>query len=176
MYAYHKYFFSALSLVFSICLVDGQLCSIHFLVLSCHGMWKQSHHLYHPLYIHIIKKIHYFLKFHQLKNIEKYLFVSVFLIIPFDSFVEQWIQNNKECHINHQQRNYPNYNNNNHFYNSCISVFIFTVTSRTKFLFFSFQIWSDSWKDDTIAITNNNNNKKTSRKQENNVLFIVTIY
>ena len=49
----------------------------------------------------------------RVKYIVIYLFIGVLLIIAFSSLVQQWVQTDKEQHVDHQQRDNPDYNDNN---------------------------------------------------------------
>ena len=58
----------------------------------------------------------------RVKHITIYLFIGVLLVIAFCSLVQQWVQTYKKQHVDHQQRDNPDYNDNNNlkikfFYN-----------------------------------------------------------
>jgi hypothetical protein len=51
-----------------------------------------------------------------------YLFIGVLLVTTFHSLIQQWVQTDKEQHVYHEQRDNPDYNDNNNlkiklFYN-----------------------------------------------------------
>jgi hypothetical protein len=51
-----------------------------------------------------------------------YLFIGVLLVTTFHSLVQQWVQTDEEQHVDHKQRDNPDYNDNNNlkinfFYN-----------------------------------------------------------
>ena len=61
-------------------------------------------------------------KCNHVKYITIYLFIGVLLVIAFRFLVQQWVQTYKEQHVDHQQRDNPDYNDNNNlkiqfFYN-----------------------------------------------------------
>lgn len=77
----------------------------------------------------------------------------MFLIIPFNPFVQQRIQDNQKRHVNHKQRNHPNHYYNNHFNNCRVAVFVFALASRTEDLFLSLELIPNLGQNDPIAST-----------------------
>lgn len=75
------------------------------------------------------------------------------LIIIFDAFVQEWIQNYQEQHIHDQQWYHPNHNDHHHFDNSRISIFIFAFAARAKLLLFTVQFFRNARKNDAITVT-----------------------
>lgn len=67
------------------------------------------------------------------------------LIIVLDSFVEERIQANQKQHVDDQQRYHPDHNDDHEFNDACVTILVFALAPRAKFLFFRFDFVADAW-------------------------------
>uniref|UniRef100_A0A0K8SSJ1 Uncharacterized protein n=1 Tax=Lygus hesperus TaxID=30085 RepID=A0A0K8SSJ1_LYGHE len=63
-------------------------------------------------------------------------FVGVLDVAALCAFVKKRIQTEKKEHVDNEDRDYPNYNRDDHFDDTGVSTLIFTLTARTQLLSF----------------------------------------
>lgn len=80
-------------------------------------------------------------------------FIGVLLIATFIPFIEQWIQNNQESHVDYQDGNDPNYNNNNKLDYIGVARLIFAFTSLAKLRPFSLDMINNIRKNHWLTFT-----------------------